>query len=258
VSAPALEHAVPVGRYVEQVMGMPISLALRGRHVDDAAARGAWLACVEQLRDVDRIFSTYRDDSWLSRLDRGEVGLDDCPPVVTEVLALGEQARLESDGVFDVRRPDATGRTRLDPSGVVKGWAVQRAMVFFGVLDDTDMCLSAGGDMACRVTSPERPAWRIGIEDPRDPSRVLAVVPIRDGAVATSGSAHRGAHVVDARTGLVPIGLGSVTVVAADLVSADLDATTAFALGAGASDWLRRRRRTGLVVGHDGSVDVVG
>ena len=120
----------------------------------------------------------------------------------------------------------------LDPSGVVKGWAVQRASAALLVLEETDFCLSAGGDMVCHVATDASPAWRVGIEDPHDPTRVLAVVPVRDGAVATSGLTHRGAHIVDARTGEVPRGPASVTVVAHDLVTADVDATAAFALGA--------------------------
>ena len=247
-----------VRRYVDDVMGMPISLALRGRHTDDSWARAAWAAALDVLHDADRVFSTYRDDSWVRRLDRGEVALDDCPPEVAEVLALGEAARVASDGAFDVRRAGPDGRTHLDPSGVVKGWAVQRAAAAFGSLDDTDVCLSAGGDMVCRVADPARPDWRVGIEDPRDPRRVLAVVPVRDGAVATSGIAHRGAHVVDARTGRVPDGLASVTVVARDLTWADIDATAAFARGADAADWLRARGRTGLVVTSTGEKTLVG
>jgi FAD:protein FMN transferase len=81
---------------------------------------------------------------------------------------------------------------------------------------------------------------------------------VRNGAVATSGLAHRGAHVVDARTGAVPDGVGSVTVVADDLTWADIDATAAFALGAGAADWLRSRGRTGLVVDDRGKAALVG
>jgi len=73
-------------RYVEQVMGMPISLALRGRHADDAEARGAWAEAVAALRDVDRVFSTYRPDSFVSRLGRGELTVEDCPVEVAEVL----------------------------------------------------------------------------------------------------------------------------------------------------------------------------
>ncbi|HRD61549.1 MAG TPA: FAD:protein FMN transferase, partial [Nocardioides sp.] len=64
-----------------------------------------------------------------------------------------------------------------------------------------------------------------------DPARVVAVVPVRCGAVATSGRAHRGDHVVDARTGRAPDGIASVTVVHAELTSADIDATAAYAMG---------------------------
>jgi thiamine biosynthesis lipoprotein len=250
--------APPTTRLVEQVVGMPLSLALRGAHTEDSAATGAWTACLAELREVDRIFSTYRPDSSISRLTAGKIELGDCPAVVNEVLALGEQMRLESGGAFDVRRTAADGSVALDPTGVVKGWAVTRALRYFTALDDTDVCLSAGGDMACHVADDARPAWRIGIEDPHDPSRVLAVVPVRRGAVATSGHAHRGRHVVDARTGSPPVGVASVTIIGPDLTSADLDATAAYALGLEAATWLRDRGRTALVVGEDGSTELVG
>jgi len=241
-------------RYVEHVMGMPISLALRGRHTDDAAARGAWAEALAALRDVDRVFSTYRADSFVSRLAREEITVEDCPPEVAEVLALGEAARVQSQGAFDVRRGGV-----LDPSGVVKGWAVERAAGPLRALPDTDVCLSAGGDLVCRVAGLDSPDWRIGIEDPHDPTRVIAVVPVRNGAVATSGLAHRGGHVVDARSGAVPDAVASVTVVHDDLAWADIDATAAFALGRDAARWLRTRpRRTGLVVWADGRTELVG
>ena len=251
--------AVPLERYVEQLMGMPVSLALRGRHVDDIAAHDAWRRCLEILRGVDDMFSTYRDDSFVSRLNRGEVTVDDAPPEVREVLALGEQERRESGGAFDVRRTTYDGTTRFDTDGVVKGWAVQRASRAFAGLADTDYCLSAGGDMVCHVADDSRPAWRIGIEDPHDPSTLAATVQVRRGAVATSGHAHRGHHVVDARTGAIPTGVASVTVLADDLTWADLDATAAYALGPDALTWLRGRPgRRGLVVWDDGRSDVFG
>jgi thiamine biosynthesis lipoprotein len=251
--------SLPLRHRVEQIMGLPVTLALRGRHVDDEAAETAWASAVRLLREVDRTFSTYREDSWVSRLGRGEVGVEDCPPEVAEVLALGEQARRESDGAFDVRRTGAHGVGVLDPSGVVKGWAVQRAARLLTGLADTDSCLSAGGDMVCRTAAPGSPGWRIGIEDPADPARVVAVVPVRDGAVATSGAAHRGAHIAHGRTGVVPRTVASVTVVADDLTWADIDATAAYAQDAGALTWLRTRPgRRGLVVWADGRTDLFG
>ncbi|WP_395695706.1 FAD:protein FMN transferase [Nocardioides sp.] len=241
-----------VHRRVEIVMGLPISLALRGRHATGPRADAAWAEMLSVLHEADRVFSRYRPDSPISRLGRGELDVADCPPEVAEVLALAEEARRVSGGAFDVRRPGMP----LDTDGVVKGWAVQRAAQALDALEETDGCLSGGGDMVCVVRDEAGEPWRVGIEDPRDPRRVLAVVPIRRGAVATSGAAHRGDHVVHAVTGRPPEGVASVTVVGDDLTWADIDATAAYAMGRDALDWLRTRRgRSGLVVWADGSTD---
>jgi thiamine biosynthesis lipoprotein len=256
VSGPARLQSppLPTHRRVEHVMGMPISLAMRGRHADSTAGRDAWQAVVDELRWIDQTFSTYRDDSLVSRLGRGEVTLEECPAEVAEVVALGRAAERQSGGAFSTMIPAADGRRHFDPTGVVKGWATQRASAHLAALDDTDFCLSAGGDMVCRTADPDRPAWRIGIEDPRDPSRVFAVIPLRTGAVATSGTAHRGAHIIDPRTGHAPEGVASVSVVAGSLTWADIDATAAFVHGTEAARWLASRPiRAALVIWADGS-----
>ena len=247
-------------RYAEQLMGMPVSLALRGRRAGTRAGEVAWQAVVEELREVDRVFSTYREDSIISRLDRGELSAGECPPEVGEVLELGRQAERQSGGAFSIMLPTADGRKRLDPSGVVKGWAVQRASRILRGLADTDFCLSAGGDMVCHTASPDRPEWKIGIEDPRNPKGLIAVVPVGCGAVATSGAAHRGAHLVDPRSGEAPVGVASVTVIADSLTWADIDATAAYVLGFDAARWLQGRSiRSALIVGADGTTTrVVG
>jgi thiamine biosynthesis lipoprotein len=200
------------------------------------------------------VFSTYREDSAISRIRRGELAVDDCPPEVAEVLALGRAAEQESTGAFTLWQRAADGRLRLDPTGVVKGWAVDRAAPHLAALDGTDFCVSAGGDVLCRTVDADAEPWRIGVEDPHDPTRVLAVIPVRQGGVATSGTAHRGQHLVDGRTGRPPAGVASVTVVAATLTEADIDATAAYAHGSDAARWLRRRTgRVGLVVWPDGT-----
>ena len=102
--------------------------------------------------------------------------------------------------------------------------------------------------------SESRPAWRIGIEHPHDPSTLIAVVPIRSGAVATSGTAHRGAISIDPRTGQTPSGVASVTVIAASLTWADIDATAAYVQGRDAARWLGTRPiRSALMVWADGT-----
>ena len=230
-------------RYVEQVMGLPISLALRGRHAADARGRAAWAAALAVLREADRVFSTYRADSVISRLGRGEIDLAGCPPEVAEVLALGAAAERDSAGAFAVRRDGV-----LDPSGVVKGWAAERAAAHLAELADTDFCLSAGGDITCRTLDPDAAGWRIGVEDPHDPRTLAAVVPLHTGAVATSGTARRGSHIVDARTGRPPRGVASVTVVGDALTAVDIDATAAFALGPDGERWLAGRGHRAVLV----------
>ena len=249
--------AAPVARRVEHVMGMPISLALRGRHAADALGERAWQQALAELRWVDEVFSTWRPDSQVSRLGRGEITLAECHETVAEVLRLGDDARVSSGGAFDICLPGPDGVRRLDPSGVVKGWAVDRAVAPLLALADTDVCLSAGGDMVCHVADPDGEPWTIGIEDPLDPTRLVARVPVHRGAVATSGSAHRGAHVVDARSGLAQDVVASVTVIGARLTSVDIDATTALALGVDGPAWLRSRLRTGVVVWADGRAETV-
>lgn len=244
---------VPTRRYVAHVMGLPFSLALRGRHAADTRGAAAWDAALAVLREADRVFSTYRPDSVISRLGRGDLTLGACPADVTEVLELGAAAERDSGGAFAVRRGGV-----LDPSGVVKGWAAERAAAHLAALSDTDFCLSAGGDVTCRTLDPSASPWRVGIEDPHDPARLVAVVPVRTGAVATSGTARRGAHIVDARTGRPPTGIASVSVVGDSLTAVDIDATAAFAVGPDAARWLRARGRTGLVVHADGRTEVVG
>lgn len=246
-------------RFVEHVMGMPVSLALRGRHATTPAGRAAWAEAVTELRWVDRVFSTWKPESVVSRLGRGEISIAACPPEVAEVLALAERAERASGGAFSAFLPHPYGGTYFDPTGVVKGWAVERAARPLRRLEGTDFCLSAGGDMVCHVALPDRPAWQVGIEDPADPHRLVARVPVRNGAVATSGTSHRGNHLVDARTGRAPEGVASVTVVAASLTWADIDATAAYAQGPEAAAWLRSRAgRAGVVVWADGTAEVVG
>jgi thiamine biosynthesis lipoprotein len=108
--------------------------------------------------------------------------------------------------------------------------------------------------MTCHVADPQRADWRIGIENPHDTSSLIAVVRLRSGAIATSGGAHRGAHIVDPRDGRTPTEVASASVVAESLTWADIDATTAVVQGRESVLWLQDRSiRGGLLVWADGS-----
>lgn len=240
--------------FVEQIMGMPISVHIRGPRPRGSDVVDAVSQVFADLRQVDRLFSTYRSDSEVSRFNAGTLALADVHPLVREVRDLAVIARARTDGLFDVDLP-ARGGSTFDPSGLVKGWAAERAASALAQLAGHDFCLNAGGDVVVGCASPDAAPWQIGIQDPRDGGTLLGVVQRRSGAVATSGTAARGAHLIDPRDGSRPAALLSVSIVGPSLTWADVLATAAFVRGADAVDWLRGQLGyAALVVHADGRV----
>jgi thiamine biosynthesis lipoprotein len=223
-------------RHAEEVMGTVVSFDVRGG--EPGAVRTALEEAVAGLHRVDEVFSTYREDSQVSRLGRGDVTLEQCDQEVAEVLAAGAEAERLSDGWFSTRYEG-----RIDPTGIVKGWAVERAARHLAASGADGVSVNGGGDVQMYgVPGPHRP-WRVGIADPLRPGGLAAVVSAAGAAelaVATSGTAERGAHIVDPRTGRSAVtDLVAVTVVGPRLIWADAWATAAFAMGSRqALDWL--------------------
>ncbi len=219
-------------RRAEPVMGTVFSFAVRDPGPDTA---GVLDRIAERLHRIDAVFSPYRADSDISRLDRGELALDACDPEVPAVLAACREVAAETDGWF-TERPGG----RLDPSGWVKGWAVEEAALMLRASGSREHCVSGGGD----VQTAGGP-WRIGVAHPLRPGRLTAVLGGRGLAVATSGTAERGAHVVDPHTGRPAAGLASLTLVGdpgTGIARTDAWATAAFAMGPDrALAWAARR-----------------
>ncbi|MCK7622535.1 FAD:protein FMN transferase [Streptomyces sp. RS10V-4] len=218
-------------RHVEHVMGTVFSFDVRGPVT--AAVGTALAAAVARLHHIDRVFSPYRPDSAVSRLARGELRPADCSAEVREVLGRCEAARRATDGWFD---PAAGGV--LDPSGLVKGWAVEDAARRLRAAGARHVCVNGGGDLQMFGGAAPGVPWRVGIAHPLRPGALCAVVSGHDLAVATSGTAERGAHILDPRTGAPARGPASLTVVGPRLTMTDVYATAAFARGAGAAGWL--------------------
>ncbi len=233
-------------RRVEQIMGMPILIDVRDTEVDPAALDRAF----DWLRSVDATFSTYKAASAISRLNRGELSLADAPPEVRAVLARCEELRVETNGYFDARAPfraagsSAPGVLRvaggIDPSGLVKGWSVDRAAALLDEAGARNYHLNAGGDVRVRGHASPGQRWRIGIQHPLLRGKVAAVVVASDLAIATSGAYERGEHIVDPYTGRAPAGVLSVTIVGPDLATADAYATAAYAMGRAGPAWTAR------------------
>jgi thiamine biosynthesis lipoprotein len=214
---------------------------------------GDWSAALADVVDwlhlVDATFSTYRPESAVSRLRRGELAVTDCPPDVAHVIAECEALAARTDGYFSAQ---AAGT--FDPSGYVKGWAIERASDRLRERGSSNHTVNGGGDMQCAGCRAPGEPWRVGISDPLHPGQLAAVVEVRDGAVATSGNAERGAHVIDPKTGLPATELASVTIVGAHLRTVDAYATAALAMGHGCRTWLQGLDDVeALVIATDGS-----
>jgi thiamine biosynthesis lipoprotein len=195
------------------------------------------------LQEADEIFSLYKPDSPLSKLARGEISLLLCPDVCTEIWDDCEHFNEITDGWFSAFTPEHT----FDPSGLVKTWAAAKAaneLLEGGVLD---FAVNAGGDI---LLSPQISAgipMRMGISKPKsianDDAGVLTVIDLNGKdfrAMATSGTAERGEHIWNpkAGAGTWATELLQVSVVAKDIVTADVLATAAFAAGNQALDFL--------------------
>ena len=218
--------------WVRQIMGMPVSIHLRGPHLHGKHVEGVVEEAFAELRHADTLFSTWQRGSEVRRIRRGELALEDADPLVREVAAWCQVARERTRGAFTCELPDEDGTLRWDPTGLVKGWAVERAAQALSSLEEHAHSVNAGGDIAIGGVdrSGDRPArpWRIGIEDPRDRSRIAEVVEITEGGGATSGTAARGAHLYDPAQGEWVRRTGSVTVVGPSLLWADVWATALF------------------------------
>jgi thiamine biosynthesis lipoprotein len=227
-------------RHAEPVMGTVVSfdVPVAARHDGSLDAAISW------LHWVDRVFSPFRPDSDVSQLADGQVTVDGCAPEMAEVIEACAFVRELSGGYFT-----ASPWGRFDPSGYVKGWAVERAAEILSAAGSASHLVNGGGDVQCVGGRPGRAApvpgagpvpgasqgapWRVGIADPLRRGRLAVVVEARDCGVATSGTAERGAHIANPRTGQAAAGVASVTVAGPSLALADACATAAFAMGPG-------------------------
>ena len=253
------EGQLPRRAFVEQVMGLPMSLHIRGAHAHSPAVGAAVDTMLSRLRADDAEFSTYKPDSAVSRIRRGELAVRDASPRLQEVVRLCDLAAQRTDGAFRAWLP-GTGHILFDPTGLVKGWAVQEAferlkhdLQSFG---SHDALMSAGGDVVVACTRTDTPDWVVAVEDPTDTTQLIAQIRLRAGAVATSGTAARGAHILNPRTGAPATGLLSATVVGPGLMWADVYATALLAAGGPGLWWDSiSHDHHGLIVSADGTAN---
>lgn len=226
------------------IMGMPVTLDVR-----DATSEN-----IERVftyfREVDEQFSPFKEKSEVSRMNRGLVSEAEQSVQMREVLGLAEQTKKETDGYFDIQTPAGT----IDPSGIVKGWAIRNAAQLLHDMGYENFYVDAGGDIQTSGTNRNGEAWRIGIRNPFNPEEIVKVVYPHGHGVATSGIYERGNHIYNPHAPEKGIKhTVSLTVIGPDILEADRFATAAFAMGASGIEFIERLPECeGYLISSDG------
>lgn len=218
---------LPTPTHVEHVMGTAVLFDIRDAFFPQSALDEA----VTLLHRIEDTFSVFELDSEISRIASGDLSIDDADPEVRDVLATCETLRRDTATAFD-HRPGG----ELDPSGYVKGWAVEGAAGVLACAGIESFLVSAGGDIVARGAPPGADSWQVGIRDPLDADATLGTVELRDNAIATSGRYERGAHIWGSTER--DDELASVSILGPDLGIADALATAVFAVGLSNVAWL--------------------
>lgn len=218
-------------REMRVIMGMPITVEVLDDDMQTALAD-----TFAYFQAVDERFSTYKDDSEIMRINRSEIPETDWSDEMKEVFALAKKTNQATHGYFDIQRPGGI----IDPSGVVKGWAIQRAAENLRAHGHRHFFIDAGGDVQSNGHNARGEPWTIGICNPFEKSQIIKTIYPQGFGVATSGTYVRGKHIYNPLTGSSPEGLVSLTVIGPDVLQADLYATAAFAMGEGGIDFIEQ------------------
>ena len=211
-------------------MGMPITVEVVG-----AANAGLVDRVFAYFEGVDRRFSTYRSDSEVSAINQARLAEANYSGEMREVLAIAEQTKQQTGAFFDVRTADGA----LDPSGIVKGWAIRNAAAILDSSGARDFFIDAGGDIQSAGRNAAGNEWSVGIRNPFDQTEIIKVIHPRGRGVATSGTYVRGQHIYNPHAPGRPIeDIVSLTVIGPDVMEADRFATAAFAMGSDGIDFI--------------------
>ncbi len=204
------------------IMGMPITVDIETSDLDIFKKVFAF------FRQVDKKYSPFKKTSEVSQIN---AGVKKISPEMQEILALCEQTKQETDGYFDVYHNGI-----FNPSGLVKGWAINEAAKLIQKSGYKNYFVDAGGDIEARGK-----VWKVGIRNPFDVAQIVKSLIIKDKGVATSGNYERGKHIYIPKTGQPADEIASITVIGPNIYEADRFVTAAFAMGLAGINFIENR-----------------
>ena len=203
------------------IMGMPITVEVARNNNPELLAE-----VFRFFREVDSRYSTYKADSEITQINNG-LPKRQWSKEMRHILSLCEITRQQTNGYFDINH-----NGKLDPSGLVKGWAIWEAAKRLRKHGAKNFYIEAGGDVQTYGRNTEGEPWTVGIRNPFDPDQIIKVLRVKNKGVATSGTYIRGQHIYNPRQPAIPpTGVQSMTVVGPNIYEADRFATAAFAMG---------------------------
>lgn len=216
-------------KYTRLIMGMPITIEVVDAPEGDAIIEDVFA----YFQRIDERFSTYKPDSEISRINRGELKEKEWSDDMHIVFMLAEETKQRSHGFFDIRHPKATsdGKTYYDPSGIVKGWAIWNAAQLITERGFLNFFVDAGGDVQTSGKNFAGDRWSVGIRHPFQQDATVKTVFLSGEGIATSGTYIRGAHIYNPKTGNAANEIASITVIGPNVYEADRFATAAFVMG---------------------------
>ncbi len=204
-------------------MGMPITVEI----LDVTAVDAAFDDIFDYFTYVDETFSVFKTTSEITKINNGDLLPKAYSEDMRTILRLCEETRQQTNGYFNVITPSGS----YNPSGVVKGWAIDHAAKMLAGMGYNDYYVEAGGDIQVRREDVHISPWRIGIRNPFNIQETVGVLGLKNEGVATSGTYIRGQHIYNPfRPHDELREISSITVVGPNIYDADRFATAAFAM----------------------------
>lgn len=204
------------------IMGMPITINIVDRNAKEKDIEEIF----SYFCHIDNIFSTYKQDSDITKINNKTISVNQAAEEVKYILALAKQTKQETQGYFDVYHNNT-----LDPSGIVKGFAIFQGAEKLRSKGYKNFFIEIAGDIEINGTNGKDEAWKVGIENPFNRKEIIQVLNLTNQGIATSGTYIRGNHIYNPKKNIPATDIASITIIGPNVYDADRFATAAFAMG---------------------------
>lgn len=218
-------------RQIQHIMGMPVIV-----EIAESVRSSAFTPIFDYFHWVDNTFSTYKEDSEVSLINAGKLKPKDASQQVQLIFRLCEQTKTQTDGYFDINHDG-----HLDPSGLVKGWAIHNASLLLAKHGFKNYYVEASGDIEVAGHNPDGNPWIIGIKNPFNTKDLVKVVRLKNQGIATSGNYERGLHIYNPKSRKPADEIKSLTVIGPNVYEADRFATASFVMGESGINFIEKK-----------------